>query len=328
MTLAQCLPARWGDGGRPSLLLAQTFLLKGLSSFVVPKTIQDERIRVLKDFQFHALLGRGGFGSVFLATETSTGLVVAIKRIAKNTIIRYVRSLDSSAPVNCFKRTAKLDQIRMELSVLKQARIRQNRWIVQLHYSFQDEHFLYLAMQFCPGGDLKNFLDNVEGGHLCVFSLFFLTLVSVDEQTARLFAAEICFCVHQLHALGYVHRDLKPDNFLISQRGHLKLADFGLSVNGFLEQKERRHSAVDPKVRCSLSNCECSRFLRIWRIRSSRRWSCTSHPQQWQSSRLASRLLLRFGFGGVCFFFDVFLGPAGCGRVRGSFGGVLSRRSR
>jgi serine/threonine protein kinase len=47
----------------------------------VPKTMQQERIRNLKDFQFQALLGRGGFGSVFLATESSTGLVVAIKRI-------------------------------------------------------------------------------------------------------------------------------------------------------------------------------------------------------------------------------------------------------
>ncbi len=75
---------------------------------------------------------------------------------------------------------------------------------------------------------MKNFLDNVE----------------IDEKTARLFAAEICVCVHQLHAMGYVHRDLKPDNFLISQRGHLKLADFGLSVNGF-QEKERRLSNVD-----------------------------------------------------------------------------------
>ncbi len=45
--------------------------------------MQQERIRNLKDFQFQALLGRGGFGSVFLATESSTGLVVAIKRIGR-----------------------------------------------------------------------------------------------------------------------------------------------------------------------------------------------------------------------------------------------------
>ena len=157
--------------------ISPVFARQGLQVVHVPKTMQQERIRTVKDFQFQALLGRGGFGSVFLATETSTGLVVAIKRIAKNTVIR----------------TAKVEQIRMELAVLKQARIKQNRWIVQLHYSFHDDYYLYLAMQFCPGGDLKNFLDNVE----------------MDEKTARLFAAEICVCVHQLHAMGYVHRDLK-----------------------------------------------------------------------------------------------------------------------
>lgn len=46
--------------------------------------MQQERIRTLRDFQFQALLGRGGFGSVFLATESDTGLVVAIKRIGKS----------------------------------------------------------------------------------------------------------------------------------------------------------------------------------------------------------------------------------------------------
>ncbi len=156
--------------------ISPVFARQGLQVVHVPKTMQQERIRTMKDFQIQALLGRGGFGSVFLATETSTGLVVAIKRIAKNTVIR----------------TAKVEQIKMELAVLKQARIKQNRWIVQLHYSFHDDYYLYLAMQFCPGGDLKNFLDNVE----------------MDEKTGRLFAAEICVCVHQLHALGYVHRDL------------------------------------------------------------------------------------------------------------------------
>lgn len=44
----------------------------------------------------------------------------------------------------------------MEVTILKLARVKQNRWIVQLHYSFQDEHYLYLCMQFCPGGDLRS----------------------------------------------------------------------------------------------------------------------------------------------------------------------------
>ena len=74
------IPRGVGSGNRNSVLLSRgrdapgdispVFARQGLSTFVVPKAIQDERIRVVRDFQFHALLGRGGFGSVFLATET------------------------------------------------------------------------------------------------------------------------------------------------------------------------------------------------------------------------------------------------------------------
>ena len=155
--------------------ISPVFARKGLEVVHVPrKKIEDERIRELKDFHIHALLGRGGYGSVFLATETSTGLVVAVKRMAKKSLAR----------------ATKVDQVKMEVNVLKMARMKQNRWIVQLHYAFQDEHFLYLAMQFCPGGDLRHLMENCE----------------FDEATTRLFAAEMCVCVHQLHAMGYVHR--------------------------------------------------------------------------------------------------------------------------
>ena len=156
--------------------ISPVFARKGLAVVDVPQhKMQDERIRQLSDFQIQALLGRGGFGSVFLATELTTGLVVAIKRMAKSTIKRK-----------------KVEHVKMELGVLKKARIKQNRWIVQLHYSFQDEHYLYLAMQYCPGGDLRHLMENCE----------------FDETTVRLFAAEMCVCVHQLHAMNVVHRDL------------------------------------------------------------------------------------------------------------------------
>lgn len=112
--------------------VSPVFARKNKEAVRVPLGMQDgSRIRCLKDFQLHALVGRGGFGSVFLATETATGLVVAVKRMAKSTLIR----------------TEKVDQIQMEVTILKLARIKQNRWIVQLHYSFQDEHYLYLCMQ-------------------------------------------------------------------------------------------------------------------------------------------------------------------------------------
>lgn len=92
-----------------------------------------------------------------------------------------------------------------------------NAWMVQLAYSFQDPHYCYLAMEYCPGGDLRHLLTAL--GYL-------------EEHEVRLYVAEMILAVFSLHSLGYIHRDLKPDNFLIDSKGHLKLTDFGLSKDG------------------------------------------------------------------------------------------------
>jgi citron Rho-interacting kinase len=74
------------------------------------------------------------------------------------------------------------------------------------------------------GGDLREFLSAIG---------------TLEEDEAQLYFAEMIMAVHTLHSMGYIHRlvawevflllvrDLKPDNFLIDKDGHLKLADFG-----------------------------------------------------------------------------------------------------
>jgi citron Rho-interacting kinase len=86
-------------------------------------------------------------------------------------------------------------------------------WLTTLQYAFQDMHNLYLVMEFHPGGDLLALLDRCNG--------------SLEEGMARFYLAELVLSVHSLHLMGYVHRDIKPDNVLIDSCGHLKFADFG-----------------------------------------------------------------------------------------------------
>lgn len=50
-----------------------------------------------------------------------------------------------------------------------------------------------------------------------------------EEEWARKYCAEIVLALEYLHNNGIIHRDVKPDNILISRTGHIKLTDFGLS---------------------------------------------------------------------------------------------------
>lgn len=159
---------------------------------------QRRRKMRLGEFQLLALLGKGAFGSVYLARKRDTGEVVAVKKITK-------AQFDASNK----------DRVLREKKVLETAA--ENPWLIGLSYAFQDSSHLYLAMEYVPGGDVRGLLTNIG---------------CLEESMATFYLVEMIQAVSTLHQLGYTHRDLKPDNFLIAATGHIKLGDFGLSKQG------------------------------------------------------------------------------------------------
>ncbi|KAL7065328.1 hypothetical protein AAHC03_04685 [Spirometra sp. Aus1] len=152
-----------------------------------------------QDFTLLKVLGKGGYGKVFLARKISgvdSGQVFAMKVLKKASIVTSAKD------------TAHTKTERNILEMIK------HPFLVQLHYAFQTPGKLYLALEFLAGGELFTQLER-EG-------------VFMEDQ-ASFYLAEIILAIGHLHSMGIVYRDLKPENILLDTEGHVKLTDFGLS---------------------------------------------------------------------------------------------------
>ena len=102
-----------------------------------------------------------------------------------------------------------------------------SRWIVPLIASFQDNTNLYLVMEYMIGGDFLGMLLRED---------------MLDEWVAKWYLAEMILCIEEAHKMKWIHRDIKPDNFLISPSGHLKISDFGLAFDGHWSHSQSYYS--------------------------------------------------------------------------------------
>lgn len=149
----------------------------------------------IEDFKTIKIIGRGAFGEVRVVRKKDDKEVFALKTMRKKDMI------DKN----------QVAHIRAERNLLSAA---ESIWLVKLLYSFQDDVYLYLVMEYCAGGDLMTILMRED--------------ILTEAQT-KFYMSELAEAIHAVHLLKFVHRDLKPDNVLVSNQGHIKLSDFGLA---------------------------------------------------------------------------------------------------
>lgn len=155
------------------------------------------RIKLKKErFNKIKLIGVGGFGCVWLVQDALTSELYALKVLRKADILRRDQVV----------------HVKTERDILAY----ENPWFVDLHAAFQDDNCLYLVLEYVCGGDLMTAL--IKKGKF-------------TESVTRFFIGEVLMAVNSVHKLDFIHRDVKPDNILITKNGHIKLTDFGLSTN-------------------------------------------------------------------------------------------------
>ncbi|CAD7941383.1 unnamed protein product [Amoebophrya sp. A120] len=149
------------------------------------------------DFSVVKTLGQGGFGVVRLVQHKQSKEVFAMKQMQKT----------------AFPKKNDLARLMAERKCLVALGGSGGQYFVQLYACFADDHHLFMIMEFLQGGDLISLLCDRK---------------RLSEAETRFYIAELIEALGFIHELGFVHRDIKPDNICFSRQGHLKLLDFGL----------------------------------------------------------------------------------------------------
>jgi serine/threonine protein kinase len=151
----------------------------------------------LDDFEIGKPLGKGKFGTVYLAREKRSKWIVAIKVLKKNQLLK--------AGVE--------HQLRREIEI--QSHLRHPN-ILRMYGYFYDTTRIYLILEYSPGGELYKKLTQKQ---------------TFSEPTAARYIVHLAKALHYCHSKHVIHRDIKPENLLIGALGEIKIADFGWSVH-------------------------------------------------------------------------------------------------
>ncbi|XP_065819444.1 rhodopsin kinase GRK1b [Labrus bergylta] len=151
-------------------------------------------------FMDFRVLGKGGFGEVFACQAKATGKMYANKKLEKKRL----------------KKRKGYQGAIVEKRILAKVH---SRFIVSLAYAFQTKTDLCLVMTIMNGGDLRFHMYNVDEKN-----------PGFDEKRACFYTSQIICGLEHLHQHRIVYRDLKPENVLLDDAGHVRLSDLGLAV--------------------------------------------------------------------------------------------------
>jgi serum/glucocorticoid-regulated kinase 3 len=158
----------------------------------------------LNNFKLIQIIGRGSFGKVFLVKNKESENLYAMKVLKKENVIlrqQVEHTFTERHILSCIN----------------------HPFIIQLHSAFQTEKKLFLVLDYCAGGDLFFHLSRMQ---------------KFPEKISQLYVAEIALALDHLHLNHILFRDLKLENILLDEIGHIKLVDFGLAKEGVIHLTE------------------------------------------------------------------------------------------
>ncbi|KAI9325783.1 camp-dependent protein kinase [Zopfochytrium polystomum] len=149
----------------------------------------------LSDFHLLKTLGTGTFGRVYLAKFRNTDQFYAMKSLKKAEVVKLKQ----------------VEHINSEKQILAQINF---PFIVNLLCTFQDEKTIFMLLEYVVGGELFSHLRRAG---------------RFSNDMTRFYAAEILLALEYLHSMDIIYRDLKPENLLLDDKGHVKITDFGFA---------------------------------------------------------------------------------------------------
>ena len=152
---------------------------------------------ILQIYEISKIIGKGSFSIVKLAKNKITNQELAVKIINKKKVSFQI-----------------LESTLTEIEIMK---ICQFPYIIKFVEAYENIEFIYIFMEYCPGGSLYHFFQKRN---------FFL-----DEKLCSNIIYKICLAVNYFHSYGIAHRDLKLDNILMTSEddnADIRILDFGL----------------------------------------------------------------------------------------------------